>query len=427
MKPANSFCRFLAVFFAVAVALTGASFTKVSLDRGVPLLYEEDRYSELSVLQLAIKGGKRGEKGLPGLAWTTFKMALEPQSGNALSEMIELGAGLSTRVYGDYTLITLRVLSENLPKALDLISKSLMDPLFNSVRLDAVSTTRQHTRSFVMDSPDAMAYFAQLNAFFPKDPYHHNEYGEEEGGQKIRVADVKNHYRDHFVAGNVVFAVSTDLSLERISSLLDRMIEKIPQGKGRDSSSISVDSAGAAPLRLKKDRIQSLISSAWLIPIEKESDRMSGILLKTLLADGVGSRLWALRSKKNLIYSLSSEMLTLTDYDLLLITVRCEQTKRVEVEKELNGLLFHLTRDGIDEHEFKQTRAMARTTFFRNSENKEERCFWAIQGEVYGRPCDFLDGFDSLGDQIDLENFNRFLKKILGEGKRSVAVVGPLT
>ncbi len=416
---------FLGYFLFCASSANASQFDRISMPSGFSFLYEHDPFSEITVLQIAVKGGKRAEGVLPGLAWTTVKLALEPHSIIALNEMMELGVGLSTRVYGDFSLITLRVLSARLPKALALVRKSLFDPLINSVRLDSITRNREHHLNFMMDSPDALAYLAQLKAFFPDDPYHHNEYGVRDSVEKIRVSDVKAYYSTFFPKNNLVMAVSTDLTSEVISGHFNKMLVKVPSGSTPAVPNLRVSTPPAAPVAINKERVQSVISAAWLLPAKTAEERMSGFFLKTLLADGVGSKLWALRSEENLIYSSTSELLQMPDRVLLMVSLRCDDRNKERVLAEMDQVLKNILENGITADEFQQTRSYAQTTFFRDSENKEEKCYWAVLQEVLGIKADFLGCFEALSSEISLEAFNRYLGDVLASGKRSLVVVGP--
>lgn len=419
------------LLWLIAVLSTGswtvqpASFQKAALAADQAWYYEHDPYSQVTVLQIAIRGGKRAEGDLPGLAWLSLKMGLEPHSSNNLNEMMEQGANLTVRVHGDFSLITLRVLSVHFAKAVDLIRRSLFDPLINSIRLDLIAKTMAHYREYVDDSPEGLAYFAQLRSFFPDDPYRHKDYGEDDSAEKIQVADIKSFFARSLRSGNLVMAVSSDLPAAQLTGLMQKLVEKVPPG---ERLALSQARPGAAPVeavRIPKERVQSLISSAWLLPASTARQRLLGLFLKTLLSDGVGSRFWALRSERNLVYSSSAELVQLQDHALLSVSLRCEDGKSAQVVENLEQILQNLQENGVDEEEFAQTRAYAQTTFYRDSENKEEKCYWTVLQDVLDMKCDFLKEFASVSAQISRQEFNAFLKTELGSGKRSLVVVGP--
>jgi len=364
---------------------------------------------------------------LAGLSWLSVKMGLEPHSSSNLYEMIEQGATLTSKVYGDFSLVSLRVLSSHFPKAVGLIRKSLFDPLVNSIRLDMINRTMAHYRDYTADSPDALAYHAQLKAFFPDDPYHHCEYGDEESSGKIKVADIKSFFSNSLTIGNIVLAVSSDLPVEELTKLLGEMIEEIPEGEPMTLSEVRQSPAPPEEMvQIRKERVQSLISTAWLLPAKTSKQRMVGFLLKTLLSDGVGSKFWALRSEKHLIYSSYADLLPLSDRSLLMITLRCEDSRKNEAVLAMIQILQELVAKGVDSEMFSQIRNYAQTTFFRDSENKEEKCFWAVTQNILGMQDDFLTRFEAVSAEVSLEDFNRFLAEQLVPEKQSLVTVGPV-
>jgi predicted Zn-dependent peptidase len=406
-------------------ALAAAVFEKVMLSPDFSFLYEQDTLSEVTVLQLAIRGGKRAEGGLPGLAWLTLRMGLEPQSTTVLYEMMAQGTSLSTQVYGDYAVVSLRVLSDHLPQALDLLKKSLFDPLFNSIRLSALRESMQNQRDFMNDSPPSLAYLTHLKAFFPEDAYGTCEYGDEAGAKKIKTADIKSFYAQGFNLANLGLAVNTNLSKENISGYLRPLFAGLDPGKRQVLPGIGVARPPTKAVHIPKVQSQVLISTAFCLPAETPEQRLMSFLLKTLLSDGVGSRLWGLRFDHKLIYSSTSELVHLRGQVLMMINLSCEEAKGQNARQALEEILADLGQKGIGWDEFAQVRAYGLTTFLRDSENRDERTLWSVQKEMLDIPVDFLSEFAPMTEALSLQTFNEFLKTVLSPDKRSQVIIGP--
>lgn len=400
-------------------------FHPVPLTPDFSFLYEQDTLSEITVLQLAVRGGGRAQNGLPGLAWLTLRMGLEPQSTTALYEMMAQGTKISTQVYADYAVVNLRVLSDHLPQALDLLKKSLFDPLFNSVRLKSLRDSMQNQREQMDDSPPSLAYLTHLKAFFPEDPYGFSEYGEEPLTDKIKTSDIKAFYESGFKTANLALAVSSNLSEEKLTAYLRPLFAKVEVGKPVTAPPVRMSTPPTSPVMIPKEQSQALISMAWMLPAKTAEQRLMAFLLKTLLSDGVGARLWGLRSDHNLIYSSTAELVQFHDRVMLIINLRCEEGKRPAALQTLNGILDDLVKNGIQTGEFSATRAYGRTTFYRDSENKDERTLWAVQREMLDLSVDFLSEFGPMTQALNLETFNDYLRTGLVPETRSVVIIGP--
>ena len=134
-------CLFFFSYFSV-ISNQDTSFWKKTpkkniLSNGLEFIYQRDVSSPITVFHILIRGGKRNEpEGKAGLAYITARLTLEVPDQKKAREMMNQGSRINTLCMNDYSYIYLACLSENLNDTLKLITISLCNPLFSSLKLN---------------------------------------------------------------------------------------------------------------------------------------------------------------------------------------------------------------------------------------------------------------------------------------------------
>ncbi len=90
------------------------SLKKVLLNNNLKLIYQEDHSSKITILQILINGGKKADPvGKKGLCYLTTRIVLELPDRSKIQELMVSGSSFELKVEGDYSIITLRILSKN--------------------------------------------------------------------------------------------------------------------------------------------------------------------------------------------------------------------------------------------------------------------------------------------------------------------------
>jgi zinc protease len=122
------FC--LITFFVFAAVLwaqdgkwqLGREPQRFVLENGLTVILQDDDAAANSVVQLFIRGGSRDDppEG-SGLAYLTMRLALEIPDQTKLQQLTNFGSSFSLQVNKDYSLISIRTLSQHLEPTLGII------------------------------------------------------------------------------------------------------------------------------------------------------------------------------------------------------------------------------------------------------------------------------------------------------------------
>lgn len=400
--------------------------TRDTLSNGLTLIYQKDESSSTSVVQIVLQGGKRIEPaGMEGLAFLTTRLCLDLPDQQLLQRLMNQATNRTFICQGDFSLIRISCLSDNLKEAIELSARILKDPLISGLRIERIKEFMNHYRKIQEDEPINVAHDAASDSLFAGSPYAGSTYGTEKSLKDIKKRDVEDFFNTCVKAGNMIVVISTDLEKEKTMELLRPYFEAFPEGKGPAENSISSSQAGEKSLVLEKDSQQTLVYTAFPLPAISRKNFVLSMMLESLIGKGMNSKLWPLRTEKKLAYIVNSRAFLMKDGGLLEAYLETDQTKKEMAVSELNGIVRDLYENGISGEEFGTTKVHTKGTTLRENETKNARTYSLAFMEALGLGYDFLNGLLDEIDATTLEEFNAFVRSVLDPEKAISITVGP--
>ncbi len=399
---------------------------KKILSNGLTLIYQKDLSSAITVFQILIKGGKGAEpEGLDGLAYLTTRLAIEIPDRGKVQDLMTKASRTSMMSFGDYSLININCLSEHMEETFKITAKIMLKPLFSGLRIGSVKKQMIYQRKRQEDDPINVGHNALLEELFAKTSYADSVLGSEESLKAIKKKDIKNYYKDYFVAENMAVVVISDLEKETISNILDKYLTKFPAGKPPESKQKALSAPERKKIFIEKDIKQFFISFAFSLPKITSKNFVLAYMVENLLGKGIGSRLWGLRYREKLAYNVYSRATQMKDGGMLEAYLETDKEKKEVALKALKKVLNNLFEKGITEEELEVTKIYTKASFMRSNETKEARTMNLTSFEALGLGYEFLNKFFLEIDAISLDEINAYIKDILNPEKVVEAVVGP--
>lgn len=399
---------------------------KFSLENGLTCVYQKDVSSGVTVAQVLIKGGKREEpKGKEGVAYLTTRLAITIPDQRKVQELMDQATQLSMDCKSDYSFINISCLSENLEDSLDVTTKIMLDPLFSGLKIDAVKKQMNQRRESVGDDSIELAHDAFFAIFFKDTPYGSSVYGTEDSLEAIKKKDIEDFYKSHFVSGNIILVVTSDLEEETISKLVDKYFKKFPQGVPVEPSPLTIGSPAEHSRTFERDTEQTLVSYAFPLPRINSRNLIQAYMLENLLGKGFNSRLWPLRQKEKLAYLVNSRANQLREGGFIEAYLETKNDKKDQAMEALHKVLQELYETGVSEEELQVTKTNSKANFLRNNETKHIRTITIAYYEALGMDYDFINRYFSEIDATTLEEFNAYIKEVLAPEKGVNISVGP--
>jgi zinc protease len=266
---------------------------------------------------------------------------------------------------------------------------------------------------------------AALGIFFDGSGYGSALYGTEESLKAIEKKDITSFYKSRFTQSGIFFAVCSDLEADGIRRLLEKYLAGFPAGELETLAPVPPSLPADKKIVLVKDTKQTYVGRAFLLPTVSASDFAKGYLLEVLLGSGPGSRLWDLRAKERLAYSVNARTTWMKTGGVLEAYLETDHSKRTRAEAALDAVLADLHDKGVSEDELAMTKAMAGSGFLRANEAKDARARTMGLFETLGLGADYLSGIFRAMDAVSAGDLNAFIDRVLDPARALGILVGP--
>lgn len=407
-------------------SLAKMQIKKKTLENGLSLIYQKDTSSSITVIQILIRGGQSAEpENKQGLAYLTTRLALEIPDQTIAQDLMSQASQVSTLCQGDYSLINITSLSENLDETLNTISQIILDPLFSSIRIDFIKKQMDYRKNMLEDDAINVGRIAALEKLFAGTSYGGSFLGNKESLKAVKKKDIKSFYDTHFNAGNIIVAAISDMEEEALCRIIENSLTKFPPGKVEDAKPITGSLPENLDIYIEKDAQQYFISRAFLLPEVTAKNYTLSYMVENLLGKGVNSRLWALRTQQKLAYIVNSRATQMKFGGLLEAYLETDKDKKKTALEALRTVMNELYESGITGEELEVTKTFSKASFLRDNETKTTRARNLASFEALGLGFTFLDRFSEEIDAVTLEEINAFIKEFLDPEKGVEVIVGP--
>ncbi len=398
-----------------------------TLDNGLRVVLQRDEAVPITVVQLLVRGGDRADPaGKAGLAYLTARLCLEVTGQGMLQRLVDRGSSFSLDVGGDYSLVTVRSLSRHLDPTLDVLVGMMSEPLFSDLRIDGIKELMRSLQKQEGDNAVTLMRKTVAASFFAAPAYGAALFGSEESLRGIGKKDIQEFFRSHYVAGNMTVVVASDLGAEELRPLLARRLGRFASGPRAESPPLAPSRPQQPQMALERQAAQGLVSVSLALPPLAADEFAAATLLESWLGKGIGSRLWSLRSRESLAYSLSAELRPHRQGMLLSVYLRTDERRLAAAQAELERLLREVHEQGIGAAELSAAKAYARADFWRENESRERRAAFMAFLEGAGLSWRLAGDFTEQLDKIGLEEFNGRLRAWLAPERWFSLRIGPL-
>ncbi len=401
---------------------------KLSLQNGLSYIYQKDVSSGVTAVQVLIRGGKRDEpKGKEGLAYLTTRLAITIPDQRKVQDLMDQATRLTMDCKSDFTFINISCLSENLDNSLETTTKIMQDPLFSGLKIDAVKKQMNRGRDSAEDDSIQMAHDACFSIFFKDTSYGSSMFGTEDSLDAIKKKDIKDFYKSHFIAENMVVVVTSDLEENEIAELMNKYFKKFPKGTPSTPPPLTINPPSERSHSLERDTEQTFAGYAFPLPRINARNLILGNMLENLIGKGFNSRLWPLRQKEKLAYLVNSQANQLKEGGFIEAYLETENSKKDVAIGALDKAMLRLYEEGVSEEELQVTKTNSKANFLRNNETKNIRSITIAYFEALGLGFDFINSYFSEIDATSPEEFNAYIKEVLDPEKGIHITVGPKT
>jgi len=403
-------------------------YGRTVMANGTTVLVNIDETTSLTAAMILIGGGVLTENSANnGLTNLMVKMLLKGNEKMTAAEITEkldfLGANVSADCSRDYSSISIMSLTENFDQVLGIISQSLLTPTFPE---DELEKLKHDVEGSIKASDDNQAQASSKLLW--KTAYGDQGYGlptigTEQSISNITVDQIREHYRKYVGGRNIVFSVATDLPGDKINAIIHNHLAGIkPEADDIPVPTLALQTDKTGFISF--DRNQSFIFMGEMLDHLQPKEVGYIILLNEVMGNNVGSRLWFLRQKEKLAYSVYTQYAA-DKYAAIFRAAIGTDTSKVKIALEsLNREWNKLVSDGITENELSDAIVNMKNNMIYRIDRKSNRVGSMAIYEYTGYNYRFILDLVEMADHITLDEVNTFTKRKFTDDRKFVSIVG---
>ena len=302
-------------------------FTKTVLDNGIRILSHEMPDTRSVSLGIWVENGSRHEarhqNGISHfIEHLLFKGTEQRSAARIAEEMDSVGGALNAFTAKEYTCYYAKVLDENLPLAIDLLTDIFLHSVFDREEIERERTVILQEISQAEDTPDDYVHDLFNLDFFRDHPLGRPICGEADTVLKFHREDFLRFVDERYLPGQVIVAAAghlrhSDLVVEMENRLgtVQSAESKIQNLKSKIEDSPTLQS-GVFPHSKSLEQVHLCLGVAGIH--QSHPMRFAAYILNTILGGGMSSRLFQeIREKRGKAYSVYSFLSSYKDVGYL--------------------------------------------------------------------------------------------------------------
>lgn len=385
---------------------------KTQLNNGIRVITERIPHAHSVSIGIWITNGSRHDRSdLNGVAHfiehLLFKGTARRSALDIAREIDSVGGVLNAFTCREYLCFYAKVLSDALPKAVDLLTDIFLNSSFDASEVEKERKVILQEIRMIKDSPDNYIHELFCQSFWKSHPLGMSIVGTEESVAGLTRDVLLETRHERFRADDIIICAAGNVKHEDLISLLARQFAEVPAG--------SYACSGAPPCYekrlgiLEKDLEQVHLCLGTRALPQDSPLRYAGYILNTILGGSISSRLFQeVREKQGLAYSVYSYVLSHSDTGTMVVYAGTKQEKLVDVIDIVLKELRTLKAEPVSSTEMNFAKEHLKGNLLLSLENNDNRMTKLAKNEIYfGRQVpirEILDGLQSVSseDVVDL-------------------------
>jgi predicted Zn-dependent peptidase len=344
------------------------------------------------------------------------------RSARQIAEEIEaIGGYLNAYTSKEVTAFHAKVLSENSPTAVDVLSDILQNPAFLPKELERERMVVLQEISQIQDSPEDLIFDYFDESAFPRQPLGRPILGSADVIAKIDADALRRYREEYYNAGNIIFAAVGDVCHEELLAAAQKHLLNFPK-RETPTYDIKCDYVGGARSDVRDlEQAYIIIGFNGLTSLDPDYYAMS--LFSSILGGGMSSRLFQeVREKRGLVYSIYSFTSSHKHNGSFGIYAATSPSKLKELTDVAANEMLKM-RKNVSEKELRRAKAQFKSGLLMSNESNTSCCERVVhQTLLFGRPLEYEEMLEKL-EAVTLDDLMTMTDRVLAS-QASVVTVG---
>jgi len=353
-----------------------------------------------------------------------FKGTARRSAADIAAEMDAVGGNLNAFTAKECTCFYAKVLDEDLPLAVDMLSDITLHPALDEQEMDKEKRVVIEEILMSEDSPEDKAFETAGAAFYAGTVLSSAILGTAETVSAFTRDQILSYMARRYVSGNMVIACAGSFDPEGLLSLLEGAFAACPQGAG-DMMAEREPRAGKRWLFVQKDTEQ--VNACLMLPgfrLDTE-ENFALAVLSNALGGSMSSRLFQkIREGLGLAYSVYTYPMAYRDTGAICLYFGSGEKQAVKTLELALGELDRLRASGLGEEELIRSRAQLKGSFLLGMEGSGAHMN-AIGKRLLLQNKEFtIEDTLSAIECVTMEKVNGILARVLSPRRAVCAAVG---
>ncbi|BCW90230.1 putative zinc protease [Alphaproteobacteria bacterium SO-S41] len=398
------------------------------LPNGLTVVTDPMPHIETASVGVWVEAGARHETAATnGVSHLLEHMAFKgttTRSARGIAEEIEsVGGYLNAYTSREQTCFYARVMKQDVPLGVDILSDILINPLFDAEELAREKKVVLQEIGQSEDTPDDIIYDHLQDAAFPGQPLGRPILGSEKTVNALGRAALRKHLATNYVGPSMTIVASGRVKHSEIVALASEKFAAIQNAEKKDPPRARYKGGD----RRKTQKLeQAHLTFGVEGPAVGDPDAFAAQVFATAFGGGMSSRLFQeVREKRGLAYSVHAFAHAFVDTGFFGVYAGTGAKECAEIAPVVVGELEAMA-VGATEEEAARARAQAKSALFMGLEGPSARAeHIAGQLSAYGRVMPAAEIAERI-EAVDAAALRRFATRLLKSKSPSVAALGPV-
>jgi predicted Zn-dependent peptidase len=352
-----------------------------------------------------------------------FKGTERRTAREIVEEIEDVGGNLNAYTSRETTVYHAKVLKEDLPLAVDIISDIAQNPTFDVDELERERGVILQEINQSNDTPDDVVFDYFQETAYPNQALGRPVLGTTNLVSNMSRESLMNYMKTNYTGTRMVFSAAGNLEHDKFVKMAEEAFDGLKKGT---EANIEAAHYTGGDFRKERELEQTHILLGFDGVNYNDNDFYTASVLSTLLGGGMSSRLFQeIRENHGLVYSIYSFLSCYSDGGMFGIYAGSsgeESTKVIPLICEE----MRKACDDITTREVERTRTQLKASILMSLESTMSRCEQlARQIAVFGRPLSISEVVEKI-EAVDVEAVKKVAQRIVSSTP-TVTALGPVS
>jgi zinc protease len=326
-----------------------------------------------------------------------------------------VGALFGASASGDMVTLTLRSLTDKtlFDKSLETVQTILTQPRFNEADFKREKNRTLAGLKQQEELPGAVAGIAFGKTLYGSHPYAHQGEGDIKSVTALKVADLRNFYKNYYVAANATVVIVGDLSKEQAEQTAITLLKDLPTGKKPEVLPEVTALTKSSQQHIEFPSTQTHVLVGLLGTYRKDPDYFNLYVGNHILGgSGLVSKLFdEVREKRGLAYSASSSFSPMLKQGSFTVSLQTRNDQTPQALEVLNKTLSDFVNQGPSEAELTAAKKNIIGGFATRFDTNKKLANYVGMIAFYDMPLDYLDTFQKNVESVTIASITDAFKR----------------